>query len=146
MANSSSRVGVVAVALVVGIVVGYLIVKATAPPTVDQIVTVGPNPTDVNPPTATIGYLGHVFWRSNPVGQRLSIVFPKSGFPTGVTEPPFAGMLTNGNDYNVACSGDSCSSGNVNPNLKYPAGTRLTYKYDQVLNGTRADGRIIIQW
>jgi hypothetical protein len=57
-------------------------------------------------------------------------------------------MLTNGNDYNVACSGDSCSSGNVNPVLipRYPPGTKLTYKYDQVLNGTRADGRIIIQW
>jgi hypothetical protein len=147
--GGTNRTAAVLVALLVGVGLGWFIAKSsTAPaPTVDQFVYVGPKATDVNPPSPTIQLTGHVFWKTNPAGHRLAIVFPTSGFPSGITVPPFQAMMANGNEYNAACSGDSCASGNVNPDLpKYPPGTVKTYKYDQVLDGVRADGRIIIQW
>lgn len=144
MASSSSQVGLVVVAVVVGGVVGYLIGQSSAPtPQADQIVTVGPNAIDVKPPSATIGPSDHVFWRTSPTGRKLSIVFPRSGFPPSVTLPPFEGMLASGNDFSVSCAGDSCSSGQVN--TKLPRGTH-DYKYNQILDGVPADGHIIIRW
>ena len=146
--GGTNRTAAVLLALIVGVGLGWFIARSTTPPapTVDQFVYVGPSATNVNPPSATIQATGHVFWKTTPAGQKLNIVFPTSGFPPGVSVPPFQGMLASGNDFNAACSGDSCASGNVNPNLPRSPGNSLTYKYDQVLNGVRADGRIIIQW
>jgi hypothetical protein len=145
--GGTNRTAAVLLALVVGVGLGWFIARSTAPaPTGDQFVYVGPKATDVNPPSPTILWTGHVFWKTTPTGHRLKIVFPTSGFPPGITLPPFQAMLANGNEYDAACSGDSCASGNVNSAIKVPAGTRLTYKYDQILDDVRADGRIIIQW
>ena len=142
--NGTRRTVPVLVAAILGIALGYLIGRSSTPgPTVNQTVVVGPTAADVNPATVTIGYSGHVFWTTTPPGQKLKIVFPRAKFPAGITVPPFEGMLANGSDYSVACGGDTCSSGNVNPNL--PHGTQI-YRYDQILNGQRQDGRIIIQW
>ncbi|MFY9549899.1 MAG: hypothetical protein WAU32_02005 [Thermoanaerobaculia bacterium] len=164
--NGTRRTAPVLIAAILGIALGYWIGRSSTPgpgpgpgptpppavtnspvpatPTpVNQTVVVGPTAADVNPATVTIGYSGHVFWTTTPLGQKLKIVFPRAKFPAGITAPPFEGMLANGSDYSVACGGDTCSSGNVNPNL--PHGTQI-YGYDQILNGQRHDGRIIIQW
>jgi len=148
--NGTRRTVPVLIAAILGIALGYLIGRSTRPalpgPTLTPVVIyVGPTERDVNPDPATIGPSNYGLWHTKPSGGRLLIVFKRTGFPPSVNIPPFSGMLPNGNDFNVPCSGDTCTSGPVNPNLPQAGGPYI-YKYTQILNGNSYDGRIIIQW
>jgi hypothetical protein len=109
----------------------------------DQIVSVGPTEKDVKPDPITIGPGDHVFWRTTPAGRKLQIIFPRAKFPAGVSQQPFESMTVNGTDYLIDCgtNSDSCASGAVSRNL--PSG-RFEYLYDQILDGKRADGHVVI--
>ena len=131
------------VALVVGFAIGWLVRPA---PKLHVEAKVGDPLVRVNPdgslsrPEIRIDRTNTVGWASIG-GESLEILFPQSGFPKGVTEPPFEGMTLKGTDWVVRCGSGFCFSGNVNPKL--PPG-ELYYKYDQVIGGKRVDGMIII--
>jgi len=141
MGKASTRTLVVVVGGLVGAVIGCT--RQTAADLGDQIVTVGPTEKDVKPDPVTIGPDDHVFWRTSPAGRRLQIAFPSAKFPPGVSQQPFESMTKNGTDYLIDCgtTSDSCASGMVSRNL--PSG-KFEYRYDQILDGKRWDGRIMI--
>jgi len=134
---------ILAFAVVVGGIVGHFLGCAHTRTQGDQIVTVGPTAKDVKPDPVTIGPGDHVFWRTSPAGKKLQIVFPRAKFPAGVSQQPFESMTVNGTDYLVDCgtTSDSCASGMVSRNL--PSG-KFEYRYDQILDGERWDGHVVI--
>lgn len=139
MANGSSRILPMVVTLVVGFAIGWLIrPKPEVQPLGDPLVRVNPDGS-VSRPQLRIDRTNTVGWASIG-GEELQIVFPESGFPKGVTVPPFAGMTQKGKEWFVRCGSGFCFSGNVN---KVPAG-ELYYKYDQIVGSQRVDGMIII--
>lgn len=142
MANGSSRILPTVIALVVGFGIGWLVrpvPKPSAEALGDPLVRVNPDGS-LSRPELRIGRTNTAGWAS--IGKEsLQILFPQSGFPKGVTEPPFADMTLNGTDWVVRCGSGFCFSGNVN--VKLPPG-ELRYKYDQVVGTHRVDGMLII--
>lgn len=142
MPNGSSRILPAVVALVVGFAIGWLIRPAPKGPVEaqdDPLVRVHPDGS-LSRPEFRIGRNNTVGWASE-AGEGLEILFPQSGFPKGVTEPPFAEMTSRGTDWVVRCGSGFCFSRKVNGKL--PPG-ELRYKYDQVVGTHRVDGMIII--
>jgi hypothetical protein len=94
-----------------------------------------------------------VNWRSAP-GSRVAISFKADNFDPNSSsntqkEPPFIGGSP-GNDQDINCLGNSCTSLNINLKLEYylknNPGKELTYKYWQTLDNQKRDGKIIIRW
>lgn len=142
MANGPSQRLFGVLLLVIGFVIGWLVHRpAPGKPGITQGVRVHDDGT-VTPTQLSIARTDTVTWAANE-GAGVQIIFPESGFPEGVKEPPFEGMTRSGTDWAVRCSNDFCFSGNVNGSL--PSGRTLTYKYDQVVRGKRTDGMIIIK-
>lgn len=113
-----------------------------------QKVVVGDGACDLTPKTdlpISKAKGDQVKWAPSVQGTPLTIVFKVSGFPNGVSKPPFANMPRNTNgDYYVP---SSLESGPINSQLtdsEIPT-NGLTYKYDQILGGVPCDGHIIIQ-
>jgi hypothetical protein len=152
--NGPRSVWLILLVAVLGVGIGYCVARKPVPgptyppvslsptPIGDVTISVGPTACDVMPPKATIGPWDHVFWRGS--GTSLRIIFKRSGFPAGVSTPPFDGMLASGNDFAVRCTGNTCTSGPVNPNLPHTGS--YEYKYDQILDGQSCDARIVIKW
>jgi hypothetical protein len=142
MANGSSRILPALVSVVVGFALGWLTHRQPAASKAgDHLIGVHSDGT-VTQPEAVISNGNKVAWATSG-GESLGILFPESGFPKGVTEPPFAGMTHQGTDWAVRCGNGICFSGSINPKL--PGGNELRYKYDQVVADKRVDGWIIIQ-
>ncbi len=139
------RILTAVVALVVGFVIGWLVrppskvhIEALAG---DPLVIVHPDGT-LSRPELRIDRTQVVGWATEG-GQSLDIVFPSSGFPAGVSTPPFVDMKPKGTNWLLARCGSAfglCLSGKVND---LPKG-ELRYRYDQVVGATRVDGMIII--
>jgi len=143
MANGTLRTLPLIGVFVVGLAAGWLIQRLLPPAeakTHDLIIKVHPDGS-LSVPTANIARGNTLAWISDE-GLSLEIPFPVSGFPQGVTVPPFKGMTKRGSEYIVRCGGGLCFSGDVNDGL--PTGRKLPYKYDQTIGGKRVDGMIII--
>jgi hypothetical protein len=105
---------------------------------------VGPKPSEISEDKARISKADRhwIVWQSN-ARQKLEIILH---VPVGDPDP-FAGLKQVGTDGQfrlmaVPCSDDTCFSGRAQDNSKErPEGI----KYDQVLDGQKADGWIIIQ-
>lgn len=119
----------------------------------DWIVLVGPDPATVRPDIFCIGPTNTATWTSWDYKAPLKIYFPTSGFPSGVSRDtsPFLDMTrvtvaTTGQDEWVFThpGKETTRAGRANPAFG-AAGQRYCLKYDQEVNGQRADGRIIIQ-
>ena len=117
------------------------------------IVLVGPDPGTVRPDIFCIGPTNTATWTSWDYKAPLKIYFPTSGFPSSVSRDtsPFLDMTR----VTVAATGqdewvfnhpskETTRAGKPNPAFGV-AGQRYCLKYDQEVNGQRADGRIIIQ-
>jgi hypothetical protein len=144
MKEDTMRFLIAVLALVVGVVLGLLLRPRPAPVqqvSGDPLVRVNPDGS-VNLPQIQISRQNTVGWASIG-GESLQIIFPKSGFPKGIDEPPFAGMTRQGDDFLVRCGSGFCFSGIVNDKLPPPP-QKLYYKYDQVVGEKRVDGMIII--
>jgi hypothetical protein len=108
-------------------------------------VTVGPKACDLDPPDAV--HLSskdgdQVRWAPKTHGQSLSIVFKRNAFPQGVDKPPFMKMKhRQDGDWEVA---DPSQPNSINAELPQAPGGGLHFKYDQILDGERCDGMIII--
>jgi hypothetical protein len=176
MANDarSSSVFTIAVVLVLGVAIGWLLRTAVGPggnptptpcptsvvvistPTPTciplaavtpgvQRVAVGPGVCNVNPECVSIkAGRDTVLWTTGVTNRDLQIEF---------AEELFSGMTQNSaQSYTVQCSGPQCNSGQVNPRLPTPTGGYKEYKYNQILKDPnsptkeRCDGRIIIKW
>jgi hypothetical protein len=136
------RILTAVIAFVVGFAIAWLILPAPKPqvqPIGDPLVRVHQDG-KVSRPEIRIDRTNTVGWAADEGGD-LQILFPKSRFPEGVTEPPFEGMTLTGNDWAVRCGSGFCFSGKVNEKLPKK---ELYFKYDQVVGTNRVDGMIII--
>jgi hypothetical protein len=145
MANGSSRILPAVGALVVGFAIGWLIPHPAADSRADDhLIRVHGNGT-VSKPRVRLKREHVAAWVAD--SGNLAILFAEKNFPDGTKLPPFAGMTHQGTDWAVRCDNSGgegvCYSGKVNPDL--PAGQEFSYKYDQVIGGTRYDGMIIIE-
>jgi hypothetical protein len=118
-----------------------------------HVVQVGPNENTLSCPIVVIRSTNSIVtWNTSPANQDLSIRFPRSGFPKGITVPPFQNMVedtTGGNaDFYFPNAGSSTTTSTaINPALlKTSPHGQADYAYDQILNSKRSDGRIIINW
>ena len=120
----------------------------------DYLIIVGPDAATLSEPMANIGWGNQIHWVSNEK-QSLSIVFPVTGFPGTEKLPPFDDMKEvkqGSNDdwvFQHPSSPSTTASGTPSAALQKEqtaAHGTLEYKYDQILAGTRKDGRIIIRW
>jgi hypothetical protein len=142
MTNGFSRVVPALIGLVAGFAVGWLVHQPAETFAGDQLIRVHGDGS-VSKPEARLGPKDVAGWIAD--SGSLAILFPEKNFPSGISEPPFEGMIHQGTDWAVSCDNSSrgfCFSGKVNPKL--PAGQQLRYKYDQVVGGNRTDGMIII--
>lgn len=159
-----NKVVTIGISLIVGATLGYLIASKTRPAPANLVfnplVIVGPKEKDVSPYDVHISFKAQkpVTWRTLGADNKLQIIFPEKGFPKPGMPEPFIDMAK------VAGPGSKPGpewvfqhhfspnvelSGDLNPALqpyvaKLKDGESLVYVYDQMLDGKRADGRIII--
>ena len=157
MANGNRTLGIV-LALVVGLVGGWVIARLTSPGLSSRsaglpigagnhLVGVGPTAKDVG---AVLHTIHKMAWKARDQNMRLEIRFKAANFPQN-GEPPFQNGAVN-QDQVFTCGpgpGNPCNSGPVNGQLNIPDGG-LYFKYWQTLidqNGNRdtADAGIIIE-
>ena len=113
-------------------------------------VTIGPDPSVVRPEFICIGPSDTARWVSWDNATALTIYFPTSGFPEGLSPEtmPFPDMKRvqlNGKDDWVFQHPGKTSTTSGKPNSIGSSGQKYCFKYDQELNGVRKDGRMIIQ-
>jgi len=99
-----------------------------------------------------IGSQNWVRWRASDGVSRIKIYFPVKGFPEGLSHSvsPFPGMqrvqdATSNKDEWVFINQDKSTTYTGTPNAVGSSGQRYCFKYDQEFEGTRIDGRMIIQ-
>jgi hypothetical protein len=119
-------------------------------PCQDSVILIGPDAATVRPEIACVGTTNWVRWRSWDGQSPLTIYFPTSGYPEGISKnvAPFPDMsrrTAGGKDDWVFNHPQKSTTYAERPNAIGSAGRRYTFKYDQELNGVRVDGRIIIQ-
>ncbi len=127
-----------------------LMPEGTPVPCGDAVVVIGPDAATVRPETVCVGASNWVRWRSWDGQSPLTIYFPTSGFPDGISRDiaPFPDMsrrTANGKDDWVFNHPQKSTTYAERPNSIGSPNTAYLFKYDQELNGVRKDGRIIIQ-
>ncbi len=119
----------------------------------DWIALVGSDAGTVRPDIFCIGPTNTATWTSWDYKAPLTIYFPTKGFPPGAPydKAPFPDMTrkqdpaTGKDEWIFNHPGkETTRAGKANPGFGLP-GQRYCFKYEQELNGQRADARIIIQ-
>ena len=124
----------------------------TSPPVAcqDSVVLIGPDAGTVRPETVCVGPSNWVRWTAWDNQSPLTIYFPTSGFPNGISQnvAPFPDMTRRtggGKDDWVFNHPQKSTTYAERPNSIGSPNGRYVFKYDQELNGVRKDARIIIQ-
>lgn len=117
----------------------------------DWIVEVGPQPDQLSKDPIFVGRNNWVRWKPARDGDKITIFFPSSGFPSsvGADVAPFPGMHrvpATGTTFQWEFNNVSLPIYSGPPNSAFgKPGVKYYIKYWQSVNGTSADGRMIIQ-